>query len=98
MKKINLVFDCDFDDVDILLVPDDIADNMDEVIRRFNRWLHNPQNRQRFLVPYQGKMELGIDTGAFLWWLNTHEISNGAAATIIQQHTAFCPNYPTADL
>ena len=33
MKKINLVYDDYYKSVDILLVPDDVADNISDVVR-----------------------------------------------------------------
>lgn len=96
MKYINIVFENDLSDVDLLYVPDYVADNIDQVVMEFDKWLRNPENGNRFLVPYNGKMVLGIGTEEFTWWLNNSkkEYNN---STIFKQHTTFCPEYPTAN-
>ena len=96
MKQINLVFEDDFSDVDILLVPDYVAENIDHIVLEFNKWLLKPENRLQFLAPYKGKMELAIGTEEFLWWLNNCFIQENDASTILKQHTTLCPTYPAA--
>ena len=96
MKPINLVFENDYNDVDILLVPDYVAANIDHVVMKFSKWLLNPENRKRFLAPYKGKLELAIGTDEFLWWLNNYIILEEPTATLYKQHTKFCSAYPSA--
>lgn len=96
MKAINLVFENDLSDVDILLVPDNVAENIDCIVMEFFRWLHEPENGKRFLAPYKDRMELAIGTEEFLWWLNNCVTTEKAKSTIYKQHTRFCPNYPAA--
>ncbi len=98
MKAINLVFDDDYEDVSILLVPDNIADNINNIMHEFNKWLKIPQNSERFLVPHKGTMVLNICSKEFLWWLNNCKIIDESKAIILDDHAKFCPNYPRADL
>ena len=98
MRKINLVYDCDYDDVDILMVPDHVAEDIERVVMRFNHWLMDSENRKQFLAPYKGRMELSIGTKEILWWINHHERNEkDAVATVYESHTNFCEDYPTAD-
>lgn len=95
MKTINIVFDDVYNDVDLLLVPDEIADDVDMVISEFNKWLSVPDNQQRFLVPYAGEsMVLSIGTEELLWWLNHVKIIGENKASIVRQHTQFVPSFP----
>ena len=97
MKMINVVFDEMYDDVDLLLVPDEIADSVDMVVWAFNNWLSVTENQQRFLVPYTNEtMVLGIGTEEFLWWLNHVKIISENKASIVSQHTQFVPSFPAA--
>ena len=96
MKPINLVFENDLSDVDILFVPDYVAENIDHMVLEFNKWLLKPENRIKFLAPYKGKMELAIGTEEFLWWLNNCLIQEDENSTVFKQHTTFCPTYPAA--
>ena len=97
MRSVNLLFEEEYDDVDIISVPDEIADNIDDVAQLFFKWLWIPENRQHFYVTLpDGKEALGIDTKEFLWWLNHVFLSSGKKAEIILQHTKYQPEYPTA--
>ena len=97
MKTINIVFDDLYNDVALLLVPDEIADSVDMVVWEFNNWLSVSDNQQRFLVPYTNEtMVLAIGTEEFLWWLNHVKIIDKNKASIIRQHTQYVPSFPTA--
>lgn len=96
MKKINVVFEEDYLDVDILLVPDSVAENLDAHVDAFFQWVRDSKNQEQFLVPYNGKMVLGIATKEFLYWINTQCKSCCPKAIIIKEHTKHCPDYPTA--
>ena len=98
MKRVYVVFDDEFDDVDILLVPDDIADNIERVVWEFNQWLRIPENRSRFVVKIiNGYGILSINTEEFLWWLNHVRIDTTQKATILTQHTKLVSDYPRAE-
>lgn len=98
MKKINVIFDDEFNDVDILLVPDDVAYNIEHVVQEFNQWLSLPDNRSRFVVEViNGYRVIGIGTEEFLWWLNNIQIKAEPKAAILEQHTKLIPNYPCAE-
>lgn len=98
MKKINLVYEYDYDDVDIALVPNEIADNIEMVVTEFECWIKCPENSKMFLLTNShGKEVLGIDTKEFIWWLNNVRINNNQTASVLEQHTTYCPQFPMAD-
>lgn len=98
MKMINVVFDEVYNDVDLLHVPSEIADNIELVVREFNDWLSDPKNQKPFLVPYVNKrMVLSVGTSEFLWWLNHVKIISGDKASIAKQHTLYVEGLPRAD-
>lgn len=98
MKKINLIYEDDYNDVDILLVPDDVADNIDDVVRCFFSWLRVEENASRFMVTTaSGHKGLSVDTKEFIWWLNNIWIRNDSEAKVIVQHTSYQNEYPRAD-
>ena len=98
MKQINLICDDEFEDVDILLVPDTIAENVPEVQREFNRWLMNPQNAERFSREENGRQSLCIDTDEILWWLNHVKLTGEEKASIVMQHTSYHPEYSSFEM
>ena len=98
MKKINIVFDDNYENIDILSVPNNIAESIEQVVREFNVWLSIPENSRRFLVNYADEIEvLDINTEEFIWWLNNVRIVGIEKATIVEQHTSFVPTYPIAE-
>lgn len=98
MKEINLLYDDDVHDVDILLVPDHIADEIEKVMFEFNAWLCVPENRERFMISdAKGNKVLGIDTKEFVWWLENVKLCKSESVFVLEQHTSFRPEYPTAD-
>ena len=98
MKKVNVVFDDEIDDVDIILVPDDIADNIASVMWEFNQWLSLPENRRRFVEKtIDGREVLEIGTEKILWWLNHIKIDSMQKATLLVQHTKLVSDYPSIE-
>lgn len=98
MKNINIVYEEDYEDVDIVQVPDDIADDIDLVVNEFFKWVAIPENHIRFQIENaEGKTVLNIDTEEFLWWLNHIKITDESRAIIIKQHTSVCLEWPVAD-
>ena len=98
MKCINLVYGDDYEDVDILSVPDEIVENIDKIMWDFFDWTEVPENKQQLLVKdVKGNNVLGIDTEEFLYWLNNIKITDGPKAVVIKQHTSMCPEYPVAE-
>ena len=96
MREINIVFEYDYDDVDILLVPNYIANNIETVTQKFFSWLNNPENQKPFLVPYKGQLVLQIGTQAFLWWINNYETPTNVVAEIKHEHVKYDPALPSA--
>ena len=98
MRRVNVVYDDDFDDVDILLVPDYVADNIERIVNEFNHWILLPENHGRFVAKViNGYEVLGIGTAEFLWWLNHVKIDIAPKASIITQHTNLVPEFPCAE-
>lgn len=97
MKHINIVYDDNFDDVDIIAVPDNIARNIESIVNEFMEWLSVPKNRQNFMVQSaEGNLVLSVGTDEFLWWLNCVKLAADARAVLVCQHTVFISGLPVA--
>ena len=97
MQMINLVFDEECKDVDLLMVPKEIACNVDAVVTEFFTWLSDSENQKQFLVSDDnGGSVLSVGTDAFLWWLNNIRILDSNKAYIVRQYAEFSPHLPTA--
>lgn len=98
MRPINIVYEGCYDHVDVVLVPDEIANSIESVVQEFFCWLTIPENNNRFMVPHERWGEvLMIGTKEFIWWLNYVRLPDGEKATILQQNTTFVDAYPTAE-
>lgn len=87
IKKINLLYEYDYDDVDIILVPESIANNICDIVQEFQYWLSVPINKARFTeIGENGSPYLNVDTEEFLWWQNCVKIYNEPKAGIVSQH------------
>lgn len=98
MKRINIVFADEYESADILLVPAQIADEIEKVVWDFNIWLKDPEHAQRFMrAGTNKKIHLNIDTEDFIWWLNNVRITDGNKAQLEQQFVPCIPEYPIAE-
>ena len=97
MKKINLVYVYEYKHADIAMVSDKIADDLENVVQEFFKWIGNPANNESFLVSRNGKMVLSVGTDEFLWWLNQYMPTEEGIAVVIKRDTKAVTEYPTAD-
>ena len=102
MKTINLIYECGYNDVDILCVPDYVADNIEYVEQEFLHWINNEPLSH---LPHRFKKKdrtghtiITLGTGEFIWWLNNLFITNGERASIIEMHGYYRPEYPSINL
>ena len=98
MKKLNLVYEYNYKNVDIVLVPNEVADHIDQVVQTFQDWLTNPQNSEPFArYTENGFRYLTIGTNEFVWWLNNICYPNGEKTTVLERSVYYYPEYPMAD-
>jgi hypothetical protein len=98
MKLINLVYEYDYDDVDIVSVPDHVCDNIDRVVQEFNDWTGNTRDHGWFVIDDKGKEVLATGTKEFVKWLNDNYFRyENKEIVVVKAHTKYNPKYPTAD-
>ena len=98
MKNINLMYGNDTDDVDILCVPDRIADHLEEVVQTFFQWMSDKSHSHDFWLELpSGCRCLALDTTAFIWWLNNFYLRDMEYVSVVKKHTKLCNAYPIAD-
>ena len=97
MKKINIVFEDDLEDVDVLLVPEYIANDIERITQNFFDWVSAVKHQKLFEQKSTcGNTHIAVGTHAFVWWLNEYTTQNGDVVVILKEHTTYCPEYPTA--
>ena len=84
MRQINLVFDEVYDDADILLVPDWVAEQAVLMPGRYSEWLVS-----------QGRTDM--ETDGFVAWLNAQIGADAEKVRIIAQHVTVSESEPSID-
>jgi hypothetical protein len=98
MTKVNILFADEVEDVDIIVVPENIANNIKDVAQKFFNWVFEGDNKNQFEKKSDsGRIYVSIATRDFIWWLNNYEIHSAPYASIVEEHTALCSDYPTVE-
>ena len=82
---VNITFDDEesLKYVDIVNIPDEVAENLDEVVSEFFKWMFDKTNNHKYWVMEEGKKKYcSYTTEAFIDWINEF-ITKEEKATII---------------
>ena len=113
MKLINIAYDYEYDDndvlinmgaVDVVLVPDFVYDNLDEIVQKFFDWTDNVvrnANYKQFPEYWEkldnGETVMNVGTEHFVKWLNNnYYYCENQKSVIIATEVQYNPSYPTA--
>ncbi len=95
MKRINVVYDEDFENAIILEVPDEVADAIEAVTQSFFDWIHkNPEQFHQTLPDGRTMIVAGADE--FAWWINQYHATASKPAKVIMDCGKYNPQYPIA--
>lgn len=91
MKKIAIEFTYH---VDMIVVPDDVAENIKKIQRRFDKWLYDKSiNHGCWIIKNGKKMGVSFDTSDFVNYINTYILNNNVLkARIIQTNLKIAPD------
>ncbi len=95
MKYVNIIYDEDGNDTDILLVPDQVSHNIDEIGQAFFDWLSKTKDHGYWRVAEDGHKYLAAGTDEFVKWLkdNYGNLEDGEIR-VIERDTKYNPKYP----
>lgn len=98
MQKIIVLYDENYNDVDILSVPDRIASCINDYGQSYCRWLESADVAPDLRRVVNGVKCTILETEGFVGWLNSNVIKDGEEkATILQTNTVFCEGYPVVE-
>ena len=98
MKKVNVVYEYDFNEVDIILIPDFVEEKLNEYVQKFFNWLAQSTDSRFCKITKSGYIVHLCDTEGFLYWLNTFVIdSDQDKATMLLEKVPYNPGYKMAD-
>lgn len=96
MTNINIVFEYDFNDVDIIAIPSEISYKIIELGQEFLDW-HGPKDDPDYWGVENGRTYQIAETVGFVKWLNMFHCLNEKKAYIVTQHTDYNPEYLSLD-
>lgn len=97
MKLINIIYG-DYNDADILLVPDQVCQNLDEIARSFLLWISETKDHGYWKVADDGHEYLEFGTDEFVKWLrDNYGNLESDEIKIVESNTKYNPQYPFTD-
>ncbi|MBQ4065401.1 MAG: hypothetical protein IJD10_04815 [Clostridia bacterium] len=97
MQYVNVVYEYDEADVDIIRVSDEVAMNIEDYVQSYFNWFCDQREYKRWLETRDSNCVPGTDASTFVEWLNRYHSHGGDLMAIVEQHVAFKPGYPVAD-
>lgn len=71
---------------DKIVCPDFVAEHLSDYQIKFDEWINQPENEERYLVKTEdGEEALCFNSDAFVDWLNECMIGNGEKAVYVQR-------------
>lgn len=88
MKRINLVYEYDYDDVDILEIPDEIFPHIQDLSQDYLSWIPPKDNENEWIKYKDGSLVLSKGSKGFVSWLN-HNFCKNEKASVLFYNTKF---------
>lgn len=96
MIKVNIVFDNDFEDADIIAIPDEIASEIETIGQEFLDWVPTADDCDYWTI-IDGQKYLVAETDGFVKWLNSCYCSKTEKAYVVKRNTNYCSQYKVID-
>ena len=80
---VNVVFDADGKDFDVIDVPESLAKDIKKIQLRFFDWLHAKGTEHEYWVRIDGMEGYSYGTDEFVEWINSQFCNEGNKKTII---------------
>ena len=98
MININIVYEEEYNDTDIIALPDEIYDNLNKIVDEFIAYLkYAPKDDIDYWVEIDGVLCSNLETVGFIKWLNNTYCTGKQKAVIVKQHTNYVPEYETIE-
>ena len=102
MKRVNIIYDGDFADCDIIIVPDNMLSSMRDYLESIFAWLENNRKRETLPEGYylliNGIKYPALNTQGIVNWLNKLIFGERVVVSIFKEHTRLDPKYPFIEL
>lgn len=92
MVSFNILYENDTNDVDIICVPDTIANEMHILAQMFLDWLPNAEDEMYWSTENNRRISV-CETDGFIKWLNENYCRSIPKVYVVTQHTQFHKEY-----
>lgn len=95
MVLVNILFEGDEKDCDVISVPQALANDIVELAQMFVDWIYNDESRECWYHDEKYGFVCACETDGFVAWLNKRfKLSGENAVRIVRQHTDIDPALP----
>ena len=94
---VNVLFDDQYDDCDVISVPDNIGINIEFYAQKFCDWLNSGDITDEYYVTLNGKQYVSLETVGFVNWLNDCVCIDCFKCEVVAQHKKQNPKYKTVE-
>ncbi len=96
MTYLNVLYEDDKDDVDIICVPYFIANKITVLVQDFTSWLPSADDSIYWTI-IDGRKTSVCETDGFLKWLNENYCRDTQKAFVVNRHVQFCDEFDTVE-
>lgn len=96
MVEINIVFENELNDVDIIAVPNEIAIDIEKIGQEFLDWLPLAEDDD-YWTTIDGRRYNVCETEGFIKWLNSSYCQGTEKSFVVREHTNYCPDIKTIE-
>ena len=97
MKKINIVYFDNYNDVDIVCIPNVVYDDIDSIVQKYFIWLSSGKHSY-WKTTEDGNKHIECDDAlVFVEWINNYIREKEDNAYIVKRNTKYDPQYPVVD-
>ncbi len=95
MERINIIFEDDYNDVDIIAIPRELSAIIIKIAYEHSFWVADkaPKDDSDYWENINGELSPILETVGFVKWLNNYYCKGKRRAIILKQHTKFVSDF-----
>jgi len=94
---ITILYEEDYEDCDVISVPDEIGQKIDLYAQQFCDWLASDSITDDYYITINGKRYVNLETDGFVKWINKYLCNDNQSSYIEAQHIKYSPKYKTIE-
>lgn len=94
MINVNVLYDGQYNDVDIIAIPSNIVENISDLAQEYLDWVPSDDFDGWVIINNKKCLSKGAD--GFVKWLNS-VCCFDVKSYVVRKNVVFCPTYPTVE-